>query len=333
MTAIPAELGSAIEYADALDWLAAREPGAATAVIFDPPYAVGSPVRGREDGAAESVSGPLSFVQRTMSLCAQALRPGGIEIIFGDYKRLPDLMYAATTSGLRLSGCVAWVRLGPALAGCSGRAGPRSSSPRGGRRAPSTGQRSGTWSRPMTTWSTRTNQRSAPTPVRSRERFSGTSSPGSAAAATWSSTRSPGRGPPGWRRRSSAWTSFWKGRGYYRFRGFGRCATGPDGSFRIVTLKPGPLPTPDGGLEAPPLDVSVFARGLLDRVVTRMYFPDEQIANAADPVLRSISEPPGGPRSSPCQSRKRSSGSTSGYKVSARRSSSMSDVLLGACWS
>ena len=57
----------------------------------------------------------------------------------------------------------------------------------------------------------------------------------------------------------------WKGRGYYHFRGFGRCATGPDGSFRIVTLKPGPLPTPDGGLEAPPLDVSVFARGLLDR--------------------------------------------------------------------
>jgi protocatechuate 3,4-dioxygenase beta subunit len=74
----------------------------------------------------------------------------------------------------------------------------------------------------------------------------------------------------------------WKGRGYYRFRGFGRCATGPDGSFRIVTLKPGPLPTPDGGLEAPHLDVSVFARGLLDWVVTRMYFPDEQIANAAD---------------------------------------------------
>ena len=61
--------------------------------------------------------------------------------------------------------------------------------------------------------------------------------------------------------------------GYYRFRGFGRCATGPDGSFRIVTLKPGPLPTSDGGLEAPHLDVSVFARGLLDRVVTRMYFP------------------------------------------------------------
>ena len=59
------------------------------------------------------------------------------------------------------------------------------------------------------------------------------------------------------------------------FRGFGRCPTGPDGSYRIVTLKPGPLPSPGGGTEAPHLDVSVFARGLLDRVVTRVYFPDE----------------------------------------------------------
>jgi DNA modification methylase len=106
-----------IEHADALDWLAGQEPGAATVVIFDPPYAVGTPVRGREDGAAGSVSGPLSFMQRTMALCARALRPGGIVVIFGDYKRLPDLMYAATTSGLRLSGCVAWVRTRPGTGG------------------------------------------------------------------------------------------------------------------------------------------------------------------------------------------------------------------------
>jgi DNA modification methylase len=107
----------AIEHADALDWLARQEPGCATAIVYDPPYAVGTPVRGRQDGAAGSVSGPLSFLQRTMSLCARALRPGGIVIIFGDYKRLPDLMYAATTSGLRLSGCVAWVRTRPGTGG------------------------------------------------------------------------------------------------------------------------------------------------------------------------------------------------------------------------
>ena len=43
-------------------------------------------------------------------------------------------------------------------------------------------------------------------------------------------------------------------------------------------------------MEAPHLDVSVFARGLLDRVVTRIYFPDEVEANAADPVLRAVDQ-------------------------------------------
>jgi protocatechuate 3,4-dioxygenase alpha subunit len=74
------------------------------------------------------------------------------------------------------------------------------------------------------------------------------------------------------------------------FRGFGRCLTGPDGAYRIVTLRPGPLPSPDGGTEAPHIDVSVFARGLLGRLVTRIYFPGERAANEADPVLRAIAD-------------------------------------------
>jgi protocatechuate 3,4-dioxygenase alpha subunit len=65
------------------------------------------------------------------------------------------------------------------------------------------------------------------------------------------------------------------------FVGFGRCATDGDGRFRFVTVKPGAL----GDGQAPHVDVSVFARGLLDRVVTRIYFPDEEAANAADPLL------------------------------------------------
>lgn len=72
------------------------------------------------------------------------------------------------------------------------------------------------------------------------------------------------------------------------FRGFGRCPTGPDGWYRIVTLRPAALPYGDGRTEAPHLDVSVFARGLLDRVVTRIYLPDEEEANAADPVLSAV---------------------------------------------
>jgi protocatechuate 3,4-dioxygenase alpha subunit len=72
------------------------------------------------------------------------------------------------------------------------------------------------------------------------------------------------------------------------FRGFGRSATGHDGTYKIVTLKPGPLPCGDGRTEAPHLDVSVFARGMLDRSVTRIYFPDETEANEADPVLQAV---------------------------------------------
>lgn len=75
------------------------------------------------------------------------------------------------------------------------------------------------------------------------------------------------------------------------FRGFGRSLTDGDGRYEIVTLRPGPLPTPEGATEAPHLDVSVLARGMLDRVVTRIYFPDETDANAADPVLASIADP------------------------------------------
>ena len=73
------------------------------------------------------------------------------------------------------------------------------------------------------------------------------------------------------------------------FRGFARCGTEDgDGTFEIVTVKPGRLPMRDGSLQAPHLAVSVFARGMLNRCVTRIYFGDETEANAADPVLRRV---------------------------------------------
>ena len=80
------------------------------------------------------------------------------------------------------------------------------------------------------------------------------------------------------------------------FRGFGRCGTDPAGRYAVLTVKPGPLPGPHGTLLAPHVDVSVFARGLLRRLVTRIYFPDEPAANAADPVLLSV--PAGAARAS-----------------------------------
>jgi protocatechuate 3,4-dioxygenase alpha subunit len=73
-----------------------------------------------------------------------------------------------------------------------------------------------------------------------------------------------------------------------RFRGLGRCPTDAQGRYRIRTLKPAALPATDGTVEAPHVDVSVFARGLLDRVVTRIYFADERDANAIDPVLSTV---------------------------------------------
>lgn len=71
------------------------------------------------------------------------------------------------------------------------------------------------------------------------------------------------------------------------FTGFGRSETVDDGWFELVTVKPGSVATPDGLLQAPHLVVGVFARGILKRLVTRMYFPDEE-ANTADPVLSAL---------------------------------------------
>jgi protocatechuate 3,4-dioxygenase, alpha subunit len=75
------------------------------------------------------------------------------------------------------------------------------------------------------------------------------------------------------------------------FDGFGRCPTDPDGLYGFVTVKPGPVPAAEGGMQAPHIEMSVFARGLLKRLATRVYFPDESEANDADPVLSAIEDP------------------------------------------
>ena len=73
------------------------------------------------------------------------------------------------------------------------------------------------------------------------------------------------------------------------WRGFGRCPTDAEGGYHLLTVLPGALPG-----QAPHLDVSVFARGLLHRVVTRLYFPDHAESHPDDPVLASV---PAGRRS------------------------------------
>jgi protocatechuate 3,4-dioxygenase alpha subunit len=71
------------------------------------------------------------------------------------------------------------------------------------------------------------------------------------------------------------------------FHGFGRAATDEHGRFRFYTIKPGSVPGPGSVLQAPHINVSIFARGLLKRLVTRIYFPDEPM-NANDVVLNSV---------------------------------------------
>jgi protocatechuate 3,4-dioxygenase alpha subunit len=71
------------------------------------------------------------------------------------------------------------------------------------------------------------------------------------------------------------------------FFGFGRIPTDADGNFRFSTIKPGSVSAPDGARQAPHILVSVFARGLLARLVTRIYFPEEPL-NESDFVLRRV---------------------------------------------
>jgi protocatechuate 3,4-dioxygenase alpha subunit len=70
------------------------------------------------------------------------------------------------------------------------------------------------------------------------------------------------------------------------FTGFGRVYTDDDGRFRFHTVKPGRVPGPDGTMQAPHLNVTIFMRGLLKHLVTRVYFEDA--GNDADPVLSQV---------------------------------------------
>jgi protocatechuate 3,4-dioxygenase alpha subunit len=67
------------------------------------------------------------------------------------------------------------------------------------------------------------------------------------------------------------------------FRGFGRCGTDADGRFAFSTVRPGA-----DGEGAPHITLAVFARGLLLHAFTRIYFADEERANAADAVLALV---------------------------------------------
>jgi protocatechuate 3,4-dioxygenase alpha subunit len=74
------------------------------------------------------------------------------------------------------------------------------------------------------------------------------------------------------------------------FHGFGRCASGPDGAFHFSTIRPGRVPGRGNSLQAPHINVGLFARGLLRRLTTRIYFEDAA-ENADDPILAQVTDP------------------------------------------
>ncbi|HJQ76750.1 MAG TPA: protocatechuate 3,4-dioxygenase subunit alpha [Acidimicrobiia bacterium] len=73
------------------------------------------------------------------------------------------------------------------------------------------------------------------------------------------------------------------------FTGFARVMTDFEtGVYRLETVRPGRVPDPHGGLQAPHLSIVLQGRGMLNPVFTRIYFSDESEANAGDGVLQSV---------------------------------------------
>jgi protocatechuate 3,4-dioxygenase alpha subunit len=74
------------------------------------------------------------------------------------------------------------------------------------------------------------------------------------------------------------------------FHGFGRCATDKEGRYYFHTIRPGPVAGPGNTLQAPHINVTIFARGMLRQLITRIYFEGEKL-NADDPILSRIQSP------------------------------------------
>lgn len=71
------------------------------------------------------------------------------------------------------------------------------------------------------------------------------------------------------------------------WKGFGRTEVDADGCFSFSTIMPGPVPGPEGREQAPHVNLGIFARGLLNRLFTRIYFEGES-RNDLDPILALV---------------------------------------------
>jgi protocatechuate 3,4-dioxygenase, beta subunit len=75
------------------------------------------------------------------------------------------------------------------------------------------------------------------------------------------------------------------------FKGWGRVLTQPDGRYELRSIKPGAYPNPgyDNWMRPPHVHFSLFSAGLMQRLITQMYFPDEPL-NDIDPILNAIED-------------------------------------------
>jgi len=80
------------------------------------------------------------------------------------------------------------------------------------------------------------------------------------------------------------------GAGATSFRGFARALTNDQGQYRFTTIKPGRVPGPGGAPQAPHVNLTIFARGLLKQLTTRIYFAGDP-SNESDPILATVSDP------------------------------------------
>jgi site-specific DNA-methyltransferase (adenine-specific) len=101
---------------DALDILPSIER--ASCVALDPPYStVPNAKAGRDDGAAGTSAAPVRLLTETLRQTRRLLPEGGVAGLICDWRRLPDVSYLATLTGLRIATCIAWTRGSPGLGG------------------------------------------------------------------------------------------------------------------------------------------------------------------------------------------------------------------------
>ncbi|MGD9951048.1 MAG: protocatechuate 3,4-dioxygenase subunit alpha [Burkholderiales bacterium] len=75
------------------------------------------------------------------------------------------------------------------------------------------------------------------------------------------------------------------------FKGWGRMLTDSEGRYRFRSIKPGPYPNPgyDNWMRPPHIHFSIFAAGVMQRLITQLYFPDEPL-NDIDPILNGVED-------------------------------------------